>query len=75
MEITAQLQAMGKPVSQTVNIEDTPEQLRHACCPMGVTFLPQQVFNVPTEDMGCLPLNFYYCPYCGKLYVYRFLYD
>lgn len=66
----------GMPVSETKNIEDTPQRLRHACAysPTLVSFLDRNSMAVPDEMIPNLELPFYYCPYCGKLYVYRHLY-
>lgn len=74
-EIQIQIQNRGNPVTQVVNIEDIPQQLRHACMPLGVSFLSVQIFQVPTEDMGVVPFNYFYCDKCGKLYVSKHLYD
>lgn len=74
-EIQIQLANSGCSVTQTVNIEETPQQLRHACFQTGVSFLPMQTFGVPIEDMGVIPFNYYYCNKCGKLYAYKHLYD
>lgn len=74
-EVVNELEAQLKYVTQRVIIDDFPNELRHACFYTGVTKLPVQSFSVPTEDNRVIPYPFYYCPKCGKLYVYRHLYD
>lgn len=65
----------GKMISQIVNIEETPDNIRHSCIDTGITFLPKMEWSVPCEDIPNLTLPFYFCSCCGKLFVYRHLYD
>lgn len=69
------LENSGIRIVQVVTIEEAPDQLRHACFETGITFLQKMIMQVPDEQMGMIMFPFYYCPHCGKLYVYRFLYD
>lgn len=62
-------------VSKVETIEEAPNYLRHACAEAGITFLPKQVVFVPQEYGDCIQFPYYYCSLCGKLFVYRFLYD
>lgn len=83
-QVVQELQ-MRLGAAQTVNIEELPQQLRHACAPAGVTFLPQQAFPVPVFErdymtkldmqVGEIPFYYYYCPYCAKLFASKSLYD
>ena len=71
---TACVQSTGVYVSNIVRIEETPMSLRHSCYDTGVTFIPQNLWRVPTE-YGCVDVPYYFCPYCGKLFVYNNIYD
>lgn len=64
-------------VPQTqVNIDEVPTTgLRHSCLLSGVTILPMYQFPVCDEQMGETALPFFFCPLCGKLYVYRSLWE
>lgn len=67
-------QTTGVPISNIVKLEDTPLQLRHSCFYTGVTFLPQLLWQVPSE-MGVINVPYYFCEKCGKLYMYNHIYD
>lgn len=64
----------GVMVSSVVKIEDCPNTLRHSCFLTGVTFLPQYIWQVPT-DTGFVNVPYYFCSKCGKLFVYNHIYD
>ena len=74
-EVLCEMERQLGFVTQRVTIDETPNTLRHACFNTGVTKLPMRTFSVPLEGGGNIPYPFYYCPACGKLYVYRHLYD
>lgn len=61
-------------VSSMVRIEDCPDNLRHSCFSTGITFLPKYNWEVPSE-CGVIYVPFYFCPHCGKLFVYNHIYD
>lgn len=73
--IQSNLMASGCMVTKTETIEEAPQCLRHACAEAGISFLPQQVILVPQEYGNPIQFPYYYCNNCGKLFVYRFLYD
>ena len=64
----------GVAVSSVVKLEDNPTSLRHSCFFTGVTFLPYNLWAVPTET-GTINVPYYFCPKCGKLFVYNHIYD
>ena len=58
-------QSTNVAVSGEDKIEETPNELRHACAPWGVSFLQRCDFPVP--EMG-ITVPFYFCKSCGKLF-------
>lgn len=68
---------LGIQVSEVKHIEETPQRLRHACAysPNLIEYLDMIPFSVPDEMIPDLNLPFYVCPHCGKLYVYKYLYE
>lgn len=67
-------QSTGVAVTSVVKIEDNPTQLRHSCFATGVTNLPQYSWQVPSE-FGAINVPYYFCSKCGKLFVYKHIYD
>lgn len=67
-------QNTGMMVSEMVKLEDCPSTLRHSCFNTGVAFLPQYIWQVPTE-YGYTEVPYYFCPQCGKLYAYKHIYE
>ena len=67
-------QKTGVTVTSMVKIEDCLNSFRHSCFLTGVTFLPQYIWQVPTE-YGAVDVPYYFCPQCGKLFVYNHIYD
>lgn len=57
-------QNTGTPVTRTVEIEDNPQYLKHACSGGGIQLL--SMFNIPVEAWG-IYVPFYYCVCCGEL--------
>ena len=64
----------GITVSTMVKIDEFPDTLRHSCFNTGVTFLQQYIWQVPSE-FGYIDVPYYFCPQCGKLFVYNHIYD
>lgn len=69
------LTSAGFMVTKVETIEEAPQYLRHACAESGISFLQQQIFLVPQDYGTAIRFPYYYCNQCGKLFVYRFLYD
>lgn len=67
-------QMTNSQVSSVVRLEDFENTLRHSCVYTGVTFLPQYIWKVPSE-YGVVEVPYFFCPLCGKLYVYNHIYD
>lgn len=59
------------PISREEKIEETPQLLRHACAPCGVSFLQMLNFSIPEVGVN---IPFYFCTACGKLYYYKDFY-
>lgn len=77
-QIQINLQQSGCMVSQVVSVDrdEMNDLWRHACFQGGITQLPMQYINVPDEAYNMvIKFPFYYCRYCGKLFVSRTLYD
>lgn len=55
-------------ISREERIEDTPQVLRHACAPSGVSGLGVNHFPIPEMNVN---IPFYFCKSCGKLYYYK----
>lgn len=66
-------QSTGVNVSSVIKIEDAVPQLRHSCLYTGVCFLPQYVWQVPT-DTSVINIPYYFCTKCGKLFIYNNIY-
>lgn len=67
-------QQTGVVVTNMVRIDDSVSNLRHSCLTTGVTYLPKYIWQVPSE-MGVIEVPYYFCPQCGKLFVYNHIYD
>lgn len=60
----------GMAVQCVEKIHEAPDMIRHSCVPMGITTLQRYVFTAQSGwDM--LQIPFYFCPQCGKLFVYQ----
>lgn len=60
------LQGMGRPVSEVVEIGDTPGVCKHACIKDGQLYvLNQEIFEYID-----IKVPFYYCSICGKVRVW-----
>lgn len=61
----------GRPVVTVKKLEQLPESgvLRHSCIYTGVIGLNKEVFA--SDDGARQYASYYYCPLCGKLYLYK----
>ena len=62
---------MVELLSQCVEkIHEAPDTIRHSCVPMGITTLQRYVFTAQS-GWDTLQIPFYFCPQCGKLFMYQ----
>lgn len=58
------------PVSKIEYIDETPETIRHSCPMTGIAILNREISNVMIGN-AYLEIPYYFCPVCGKLYIYK----
>ena len=64
----------GISISKVDMIEEEPEQLRHACEPIGVSALGCNIFPV-IQPYGTVQVKYWCCTACGKLFISKFSLD
>lgn len=62
------MQQTGCYIQKEKKIEEAPQDIRHACVTVGVTKLPIQYYCIP--EVG-LQIPYYFCTFCGTLYIYK----
>lgn len=68
--ITAYVQQQtGVAVTKLQKITETPEVFRHSCVQTGITTVQRCIYTVQSMGMP-VTIPFYFCPSCGKLYVF-----
>lgn len=60
----------GMAVQCVEKIHEAPDTIRHSCVPMGITTLQRYVFTAQS-GWDTLQIPFYFCPQCGKLFMYQ----
>lgn len=61
----------GVSVSKVVKIEESPEFVRHICPNGGIQYLSRDVFTVQVSQYQIEHIPFYFCQYCGKLFIQK----
>ena len=64
----------GVNVSKVNMIEEEPEQLRHACEPVGISSLCCNYFPV-VQPYNTIQVKYWCCTACGKLFISKFSLD
>lgn len=68
------IMSKGVNISKVDMIEEEPEQLRHACEPVGVSSLCCNTFPV-IQPYGTTQVKYWCCTACGKLFISKFSLD